>query len=240
MSSRFEKNLFFTPFSKESRTGEKISISGQEVKHISKVLRYKEGDEITVANGEGVHATCRIESLYKDEVSLSIIRKVTVDEPKIEKVIGFGSIKTKDRLEFAIEKAVELGAWEICIFDADRSERSRINEDRLQSQILSAFKQSCRFYLPSLVVLSSLEEVFTQYSNYDKLIAYVGDDVETTKPDVLHASKNLLLVGPEGGFSEREIELAKSHSCQFVDLGTNRLRAETAVAAFLSQFLFSE
>lgn len=150
--------------------------------------------------------------------------------------MAFGAIKKRDRLEFAIEKAVELDAWEICVFDADHSERSRLNEDRLQTQIVSAFKQSGRFYLPKLVIKRSLDEILEQYKEHSIQMAYLGEE-EAGTPNQLTDSENLLLVGPEGGFSKREAELAKSKRAQFITLGKNRLRAETAVVAFLSQYL---
>ncbi len=241
MSSVFPKNLFYAPKSKWNKTdfGEQVTIEGQEARHISKVLRYKEGDTITVADGEGVHLQCEITQISKSAVIATGKKKSTEEVPDIKKVIAFGAIKTRDRLEFAIEKAVELDAWEICIFDSDHSERSRINEDRLNTQIVSAFKQSCRYFLPKLVIKDSIEEVFEHYLNYQALVAYVGDDVETKVSSKIVNEHNLLMVGPEGGFSSREIELCKKRKAEFIDLGKNRLRAETAVAAFLSLYILS-
>jgi 16S rRNA (uracil1498-N3)-methyltransferase len=86
------------------------------------------------------------------------------------------------------------------------------------------------------VIKRSLDEILEQYKEHSIQMAYLGEE-EAGTPNQLTDSENLLLVGPEGGFSKREAELAKSKRAQFITLGKNRLRAETAVVAFLSQYL---
>lgn len=213
-----------------------VEITGQEAIHISKVLRYKVGDEIFVADGIGNHCKCTIKEISKKSVTANIVETESESEPTTKKVMAFGAIKKRDRLEFAIEKAVELDAWEICVFDADHSERSRLNEERLVTQIISAFKQSGRYFLPNLVIRNSLDDVLEHYESHNLVMAYLGDE-KSEVPEKLTSDKNLLLVGPEGGFSKREADLVKSKKGTFVTLGKNRLRAETAVVAFLAQYL---
>ncbi len=216
-----------------------FEITGQEAQHISRVLRKKAGDYIFVSNGEGIRAHCEIVEIQKSSVVVKILSQQGRGVPKKKKVLAIGAIKKKDRLEFAIEKAVELGATEICVFEADRSERSRSNEQRLQLVIESAFKQSARFWLPGLVMKSSLDDVYMHYPEAEKFMAHEETEL-TSRTKELNAPVNLLLVGPEGGFSPREVELHQSIKGKMVSLGANRLRAETAVAAILSQFLFSD
>lgn len=232
-------NFFYAPPEnwKENRTA--VEITGQEAIHISRVLRYKVGNEIYVADGIGNRSRCSIKEISKKSVTAEVIETESKSEPTIKKVLAFGAIKKRDRLEFAIEKAVELDAWEICVFDADHSERSRLNEERLHTQIESAFKQSGRFYLPELVIKRSLDEVLEQYKEHSIQMAYLGDD-KTDIPGELKNHENLLLVGPEGGFSKREADVAKSKGAQFITLGKNRLRAETAVVAFLSRYILTD
>ena len=213
-----------------------VELKDQEATHISRVLRYKAGEEIFVADGMGNHCRCIIKEITKRSVLAEVTEINSSPEPAIKKVMAFGAIKKRDRLEFAIEKAVELDAWEICIFDADHSERSRLNEDRLLTQIVSAFKQSGRYFLPKLVIKDSLDKVIDHYNNHSCLMAYLGSE-EAQRPKELAASNNLLLVGPEGGFSKREANLVKEKKGSYLSLGKNRLRAETAVAAFLSQYI---
>ncbi|MBO6621694.1 MAG: 16S rRNA (uracil(1498)-N(3))-methyltransferase [Balneola sp.] len=232
-------NFFYAPPENWKDDRSEVEITGQEAIHISKVLRNKVGDQAFVVDGIGNRSKCEITDISKKSVQLKVLETNSQNEPTTKKVMAFGAIKKRDRLEFAIEKAVELDVWEICVFDADHSERSRLNEDRLHTQIVSAFKQSGRFYLPKLVIKRSLDEVLEQYKEHSILMAYLGDE-EAESPNQLTDSENLLLVGPEGGFSKREADFAKSNGAQFFTLGKNRLRAETAVVAFLSQFLFSK
>jgi 16S rRNA (uracil1498-N3)-methyltransferase len=232
-------NFFYAPPENWENDRNEVEITDQEAVHISKVLRNKVGDHIFVVDGFGNQCKCEITEISKRAVSAKVLETSSEAESAIKKVMAFGAIKKRDCLEFAIEKAVELDVWEICVFDADHSERSRLNEERLQTQIVSAFKQSGRFYLPKLVIKRSLDEVLEYYKEHSILMAYLGEE-EVDIPNQLTKSENLLLVGPEGGFSKREADLAKSKGAQFITLGKNRLRAETAVVAFLSQFLFSK
>ncbi len=232
-------NFFYAPPENWKDDRSEVEVNDQEAIHISKVLRNSVGDQVYVVDGVGNRSKCKITDISKKSVQLKVLETSSEKEPATKKVIAFGAIKKRDRLEFAIEKAVELDAWEICVFDADHSERSRLNEERLYTQIVSAFKQSGRFYLPELVIKRSLDEVLEQYKEHSILMAYLGEE-ESAIPSDLKDSGNLLLVGPEGGFSKREADLAKRKGAQFISLGKNRLRAETAVVAFLSQFLFSK
>ncbi|MDZ7807424.1 MAG: RsmE family RNA methyltransferase [Gracilimonas sp.] len=109
--------------------------------------------------------------------------------------------------------------------------------ERLQAIALSAFKQSKRSWLPKVVFIDSLDEVMDHYEDYKPIMAYMQAEAE--KPSELREPKNLLLVGPEGGFSERETEIAKQRNAKLITLGKYRLRAETAVLSILSQYLFS-
>lgn len=230
-------NYFYAP-KEDWHKEHSVELKGQEAQHIVKVLRYKTGDHINVADGQGHHFRCEITELSKQSVLARVVEGDFKHEPSQKKVLALGSIKKRDRLEYAVEKAVELGAWEICIFDADHSERSRINEERIKTQIISAFKQSGRHYLPELVILDSLDQVIKQYRDHKPIMAYLGDRESETKVDLIH--HNLLLVGPEGGFSEREAGVVANNSGSFISLGELRLRAETAVTALLSQYLNSQ
>ncbi len=228
-------NIFFVK--PEHITSTQIELVDQEAAHASKVLRFNVGDELYASDGKGSLYLTHIISISKKSVLANIEERISEPEPEVKKVLAFGAIKKRDRLEFAVEKAVELGAWEICVFDADHSERSRINEDRLQSIVLSAFKQSKRRWLPEVNYVNSLDEVFKRYSGYHSVMAHV--EADSHQPENLSHDKNLLLVGPEGGFSDREVELAREKNVHMISLGKNRLRAETAALAMLSQFLFT-
>jgi 16S rRNA (uracil1498-N3)-methyltransferase len=92
--------------------------------------------------------------------------------------------------------------------------------------------------LPKVVFIDSLDEVLDHYEDHKPIMAYMQAEAE--EPSELIESNNLFLVGPEGGFSEREVQIAKDRRSQLITLGTHRLRAETAVMAILSQYLFTK
>lgn len=227
-------NIFYTD--PKNIIGNQLELTDQEARHAAKVLRFEAGDELYASDGRGNLYKTTVRSASKNLVQAEIQETYPHPEPDIKKVLAFGAIKKRDRLEFAVEKTVELDAWQICIFDADHSERSRINEDRLKSIALSAFKQSKRRWLPEIVILNSLDEVLEHYKDHHLITAHVPE--VPAQPKAFQQRENLLLVGPEGGFSDREIELCKARKSEFISLGKNRLRAETAVAAMLSQYLF--
>ena len=213
-----------------------IAISGQEAHHITKVLRKKEGDIIIVADGEGKHFRCTITLTTRQQVIASCLEEQSRPKPVTRKTLALGVLKKRDRLEFAVEKAVELGATEICLFDAVHSERNRLKEDRIELVITSAFKQSGRFWMPKLTVLGSLEEVLLQYPDHEVVMAH--EKVKVAEPVIPEKDAFLLLIGPEGGFSDPEVTLIEKTGGTLVSLGQNRLRAETAVTALLSFLLF--
>lgn len=230
------KNIFYA--SKSDFNGEiSVEIKGQEATHIAKVLRHKIGDSILVADGEGSRFKADITEINKRSVVASIKEKTERPIPTKKKILALGILRKRDRLEFALEKAVELGATEICIFNSDHSERSNTKEDRLRTITLSAFKQSGRYWLPEVIILSSLDEVFSTYKNSSFIMAHEKIEL-SIQPKALSNNQTVLLVGPEGGFSKREVELNGEKGGEFVSLGKNRLRAETAALAFLSQYLF--
>ncbi len=232
-------NYFYAPPEAWNEDQSAATIEGQEARHIAQVLRHKTGDRIYVSDGEGSRFECEISEAGKKYVRVKSLSRTVQPKPAVSKVIALGSVKKRDRLEFAVEKAVELDAWEVCLFNADHSERSRLKRDRLEAVIASAFKQCGRFWLPQLVILDSLDEVLSYYREYQPYMAHLSNGAGQRVDKLAPAPKSLLLVGPEGGFSERELSLNEEHKGIFVELGLHRLRAETAVTAFLSNFLFT-
>lgn len=232
-------NYFYAPPDSWNEGQSSATIEGQEARHIAQVLRYQTGDRICVSDGEGSRFECEISEIGKKHVRIVRLSSTFQPAPAVKKVMALGSIKKRDRLEFAVEKAVELDAWEICLFNADHSERSKLKRDRLEAVVRSAFKQCGRFYLPKLVVFESLDEVLNYYTGYQAYMAHLNKLTGQRVDKIVLADKSLLLVGPEGGFSEREVRLNAEYKGIFVELGLHRLRAETAVTAFLSNFLFT-
>lgn len=215
-----------------------LQLTGQEARHAAKVLRKKAGDSILCADGEGTHYACKIKQIQKESISLMVQTTEQQTFPAKQKILALGAIKKRDRFEFALEKAVELGVTELCVFQADHSERARINEERLNLLLLSAFKQSGRFWLPKISIVDSAEEVTAAFTAAKHIVAHETVLPEQHIPEL--QAQNILWVGPEGGLSTREINYLSTLSAEIISLGSLRLRAETAVTALLSQYLFTE
>lgn len=229
-------NIFYAP--PNQIRGNQIELLGQEATHVSKVLRYREEDAITVVDGQGGWYEGIISRILRDSIQVTVqnFEKKPRCDPRL--ALALGIIKKRDRLEFAVEKAVELGASEIVLFRSEHTVKENVRMDRLESTVLSAMKQSLRAYLPPVTVVPSLSNLIDKYKDAKLLVAHEKKEGETGVPGVLKDSGELVLfVGPEGGFSEDEITLLKNRDSEIVSLGSHRLRAETAVTAFLSQFL---
>ena len=229
-------NIFYAP--PEQVFGNRIELTGQEAKHASKVMRYREGDSIHIVDGEGGWFDCKITGITNLQIKAEVQNSKQIEAPKPEIILGMGLIKKRDRLEFAVEKAVELGVSEIALFRSRHTVKENVRMDRLENTALSAMKQSLRARLPKVSVMGSMEEVMDTFKDFHNLIAHEKKDAEPgVDPDLKSKDKLILLVGPEGGFSDKEIEMAAERGAEIVSLGKHRLRAETAAIAFLSQFI---
>ena len=211
-------------------------LTDQEAQHASKVLRLREGSKIYATDGKGNMYDGIIESLSKREVYVEIIRERSIPKGK-ELVLAMGILKKRTRLEFAVEKAVELGASKIVLFQSQHSERGQFKAGRLQMIIMSAMKQSMRAWLPVLEVYHSLEDTVDAYNDFYKVIAHEKADISEHADLDIEQSKYLLLIGPEGGFSDREVKYTLNEGGKMVSLGSYRLRAETAVITLMSKFV---
>ncbi|MEX0779887.1 MAG: RsmE family RNA methyltransferase [Balneolales bacterium] len=225
-------NLFYAP--PEQVQGRTLTLAGDEARHASKVLRYQVGDAIFITDGVGNQYEGRVEVAGKNDLQVSILHKHFTPKPG-ELILVLGVLKNRQRLEFAIEKAVEIGSTKIILFKSDHSERSKVNVDRLQTIAGSAMKQSLRSYLPAIQYHHSLEDAIGDYKNMSLITAHEKQKNETLEIFKLDTDY-LALVGPEGGFSEDEMQLMKDNKARIISLGDHRLRAETAVVALLSRF----
>ena len=228
-------NLFYA--SPSDIFGKSVTIHGQEAKHITRVLRLGEGDIIHITDGTGTLFNCRIERVHKDRLTASIESSEKKERKLPSVILCLGIIKKRDRLEFAIEKAVELGADEFVLFSGDNSEREKVRLDRVQGVALSAMKQSKGMWLPEVKLASSLKEAVQQAGDDTTVITadeQLGDTINST--DIPDSRKYLLVVGPEGGFSAREREFLDSIQSIQYSLGERRLRAETAAMVIVDRF----
>lgn len=228
-------NLFYTEPDRIHRS--LISLEGSEADHAIKVLRYRTGDEIHVTDGLGTHYTAKVSSTGRGKLSAEIIHEEKADEAGPAVTILIGLIKKRDRLEFAVEKCVELGACRILLFRGDHSEKQNVRMDRIESAILSAMKQSLRFTLPGSGLYNNLQDALEAAG---KGLLIMADETVDGNPHVSTDSGDTsdvnLVVGPEGGFSQQERTMLLRAGARPYSLGANRLRTETAAAIMVDRF----
>lgn len=214
-------------------TEHEIRLTGQEAKHASKVLRIRQGDPIRATDGEGTVYHAKVISVTGTELRATIEFKDRVSKPEESIVLCLGLIRKRDRLEFAAEKATELGVSEIFLFQADHTEPFKVRTDRLEAAVLQAMKQSLRAHLPSVKLFGSLEELLSKIPRDSAIIEAAQDGGGQEDQNETPGQDRYLVVGPEGGLSVRERELLDERGVRRVKLGEYRLRAETA-AIFMS------
>ena len=217
-------NLFYS----NQIEGDILHLSQTEANHL-RVLRIQPGATITVLDGQGhLYTTKVLESNKKGAVCSILNTKYFPKEEKPYLHVAIAPTKSNDRTEFFLEKAVELGVDEITFFISEHSERKKINEERMHKIMLSACKQSQCYHFPQLQFNVKLEAVLNN-TEYDfKGIAHCMADENKTELINTAGKRNLVLIGPEGDFSSKEVEIAKSNGFSPIDLGASRLRTETA------------
>jgi 16S rRNA (uracil1498-N3)-methyltransferase len=201
----------------------------EESKHIIKVLRKRGGDIIHITNGKGnlFHSEITLESEKKCEVK--IIKIDTFEARKYNLHIAIAPTKMNDRLEWFLEKATEIGIDEISLILCDHSERKTFKIDRAEKIIQAAMKQSNQFYLPKINEPISFIEFISKETDSLKFIAHCEEDKKDLFKNGIQPNQNILvLIGPEGDFSPKEIALALKNNFIPVSLGNTRLRTETA------------
>ncbi|MDG1724130.1 MAG: RsmE family RNA methyltransferase [Bacteroidia bacterium] len=222
-------NLFYTTDINEGN----IKLEDQEAIHCSLVLRKKVGEVIRVIDGKGNLYKCGIDRMNKRSVECTIL-DYEYHEKSERVTIAVSPTKNRDRLEWMIEKLVEIGSDEIILMHTTNTERTRTNFERLEKKIISAVKQSLRFYLPSISEMEFNDVLKLDFQS--KFIAHCYADLTKVDQNSNTSIKQLVLIGPEGDFSRKEVESASNHDFKGLNLGKYRLRTETAAIVALSRF----
>lgn len=222
-----------------------VEIEGGDVNHIRNVLRMKAGEKVRISTSSGKNYFCRL-----SEIGETAVRADILDEPAEEtelpnKIYLFQGLPKGDKMELIIQKAVELGVYEIvplsmknCVMKLD-AKKAENKVRRWQEIAKSAAKQSKRSLVPKVrlpipyrqgvELAKELDAVFVPYEN-ERGMAATKEAVEQ-----LRAGQRIgVFIGPEGGFAPEEIELAKSEKMQLISLGKRILRTETAGLAMLA------
>lgn len=217
-------NLFYLPEVKKQ--DKEVILSEEESKHACRVLRMKQGDLLGILNGKGYHFIGEIvdDNVKKCRVT---IQSFTFEEPSKHHIhIALSPTKNMDRVEWFVEKATELGIHEISFVLSKNSERKVLKLDRIEKIMISAVKQSQRAYLPKLNPLVSLEDFLAQHPKGAIAHCYAGE--KTKLQTHLQKLNYPILIGPEGDFTQKEVDLTLKSAYNPVTLGESRLRTETA------------
>jgi len=222
-------------------------LTGENAAH-AKVLRIKCGDEVLICDGEGNECVCTVSDVNAGQIGLIVNnRQVSASEASV-RVSVYMAFAKGDKLEHVIQKATELGAFEIIAFPSSRcvsrpDEKSLAKKlERWQKIAASAAEQSGRGHVPRVYALESYHAALERASRADKAILfYENERAVTLRMAIEGASfKTIsLLTGPEGGLEEREVLLAKDAGFQICTLGRRILRCETAPLCALSAVMYA-
>lgn len=209
-----------------------IQIKGPEAKHL-RALRLSTGSKILVSNGKGLCSVCEIIAATKSEFSITPVEYLgEYGEPAEEIGLAIGILNQRERLEFAIEKAIELGVTDIYPLLTDFAQKKKINKDRLLAKSVAAMKQCRRSRLPKIHDLMNVSEFIISAGEYEsRLVADISGD---NPGALIKPVPTVLLVGPEGGFSDGELINIQDAGFQSCRLSGRRLRTETAAITGIS------
>ena len=236
--------FFVTP---DEMQPEFLVLTGENAAH-AKVLRLKAGEQVLICDGSGNECVCTISDVSADQISLVVnSRQVSLSEPKV-RVSVYMAFSKGDKLEHVIQKATELGAYEIVAFPSSRcvsrpDEKSLSKKlERWQKIASSAAEQSGRGYIPQVLTVDSYKAALERAMRADKAILFYENERATTLKMALE-SENYetisLLTGPEGGLEPREVEMAKDMGLHICTLGNRILRCETAPLCALSALMYA-
>ncbi len=220
-------HIFFTP----DINTDFYTLSEEESRHCVKVLRMNVDEKVMLIDGRGKHYTAEIIDNHPKRCSVKVTDVVEKQNRKEYKLhIALAPTKNIARFETFLEKITEIGVDEIIPFVSRYSERKNIKPERLEKVIISATKQSKAFFKPEFHNLKNFNELINSDFNGEKFIAHCYDsDTKKHLKEVYEKRKDvLILIGPEGDFSEGEIQQAVSKGFTEVSLSDSRLRTETA------------
>ncbi len=218
--------LFFT----NDIRGEFAHLPEEEARHCVQVLRKREGDTLTFVDGKGGWYEGVIAETAKKRCVVQIQKQLSEFQNRPFYLhIAIAPTKNISRFEWFLEKATEIGIDEITPLFCERSERKRVRIDRLQKIVLSAMKQSLKAYLPVLNEPVSFSKFMQQdFLDYQKFITHCHHEEVHLQHLYTQGDDAIILIGPEGDFSEKEVKLAVESGFVGSGLGRSRLRTETA------------
>ena len=215
-----------------------VTINDEEQTHIAKVLRMRNGEEIFVTDGKGNLAKGNL--MFEGKKVLLQVIEIKENLPNFSSLLHIAIAPTKniDRIEFFLEKATEMGISEVTFLQTEQTERKNINIEKLRKQSVSASKQSLRFHFPVINDLIKFSDFIKDLDPETTFVAHCNEKLERLDLEMIRQVPNdnsenrdkkiTFLIGPEGDFSVKEIQLLAEKGVKAVSLGNQRLRTETA------------
>ena len=240
------QHFFVSP---EQVKEEKIYVEGGDVNHMKNVLRMKPGEEVWVSDGEGMDYFCSVEGYEEKEAVLRVVKKEVSQTELASRLILFQGLPKGDKMEWIVQKAVELGAYSVvpvstrrCVVKLDNKKAEK-KVSRWQQIAESAAKQSKRMLVPEVHSVMTFKEALVYAKELDVLlIPYeLAKGMKETKELIrsIEPGKSIgVFIGPEGGFEEQEVADAMEAGAKPITLGHRILRTETAGLAVLSVLMF--
>lgn len=232
--------------SPEAMWGDFIVLDGENAAH-AKVLRLRQGEQVTVCDGQGSECLCTISDVSPGLVSLVVCNRQSSETEAAVRASVYMAFSKGDKFEHVIQKATELGAYEIVCFPSARcvskpDEKSLKKKlERWQKIAFSAAEQSGRGLVPQVIVMESYKQALTRASSADiGILFYENEQARTLKmalQERMYATVSLL-TGPEGGLEPTEVEQAIDAGLQVCTLGKRILRCETAPLCALSAVMY--
>jgi 16S rRNA (uracil1498-N3)-methyltransferase len=212
---------------------EEFVLNENSSRHIVQVLRMQSGEELRLTDGRGLSVVAKIREPNKKKCTVQIIEKQKQDPPKRRVSIALSLLKNASRFEWFLEKATELGISEIIPLKSARTEKQQFRPDRMKSILESALIQSQQVWMPELIEPQNFISWIENVQADQKFLAHCEKSKKSKLSEMIdtNSSSQLILIGPEGDFTDEEIKLAISHQFVAVELGENRLRSETAAVA---------
>ena len=230
--------LFYNPTINKDQTS--FVFDKEESKHIVKVLRKKENDILHVTNGLGFLFVTEITIASDNKCTVKIVSYEQQEAPKYHLHVAVAPTKMNERYEWFLEKATEIGIQEITPIICEHSERKIIKTDRFQKILESAMKQSLHYYLPKLNEPIAFKDFVKTPKSGQLFIAHCEETSKKSLKSELKTTEDvIILIGPEGDFSVKEIQLAIDNNFIPVSLGSKRLRTETAALVACHSVVYS-
>lgn len=228
-------NFFIEQNLKNSKTGEILVADPEKIHQWLRVFRYKAGDKVVLLDGSGFEFECEFKGLSPGGAELQILKVGENVKMPAQELFLFQSLIKNDKLEWVLQKGTELGVSRFMPILADRSEKKSLNIMRAKKIIVEASEQCGRGNLPKFYEVMKLEEAFGQYDA--KSVVFHPDAPKFDKRDFISEKRLAVFIGPEGGWSDREMELFRQKNIPIYSFSPLVLRSETAAIAISSLIL---